>query len=480
MPVGRNDPCPCGSGEKYKKCCLIKLAPSTNELFRQRLHRERNELIHIVLKHVTKVYGPAAVEEAWDEFHQWPDDNEGFDPDSHELQLFMPWFFFDWTPDEAGSDVWESAPRGICPAQSLLDSKSSSVSALQREYMQLCIFTGFSFHEILEVWPGRGFKTRDLLTDDFNEIIEKMGSENAKVGQIVFGKAVTIQDLTTLEACSPTMIPPIHKIEIMAFRKEMEQKDPPFSRDALWEYDPEIQSLYQDIYRSVTDRRMPTLVNTDGELMIPHKLSYDLLVPSDDVLKALADLNSQESYEEILEYAEVVDGELQRVEFPWSKIGNAKHAGWENTVLGHIKIKERSMTVEVNSENRAAQFEIILEKRLVGKYKLRAKVIESLENQMRDRSPRSIDADAEHEALQNHPDAQAQMKKMMAAHWGGWISSPIPALGDISPIKAIKTKQGRESVDALLNQFEMQIEERPQVGVTLETFQEIRNKLGLN
>ncbi len=22
--VGRNDPCPCGSGKKYKKCCEIK------------------------------------------------------------------------------------------------------------------------------------------------------------------------------------------------------------------------------------------------------------------------------------------------------------------------------------------------------------------------------------------------------------------------------------------------------------------------
>ena len=24
MKVGRNDPCPCGSGKKYKKCCLSK------------------------------------------------------------------------------------------------------------------------------------------------------------------------------------------------------------------------------------------------------------------------------------------------------------------------------------------------------------------------------------------------------------------------------------------------------------------------
>ena len=24
MKIGRNDPCPCGSGKKYKKCCIGK------------------------------------------------------------------------------------------------------------------------------------------------------------------------------------------------------------------------------------------------------------------------------------------------------------------------------------------------------------------------------------------------------------------------------------------------------------------------
>lgn len=24
MSIGRNDLCPCGSGKKYKKCCLVK------------------------------------------------------------------------------------------------------------------------------------------------------------------------------------------------------------------------------------------------------------------------------------------------------------------------------------------------------------------------------------------------------------------------------------------------------------------------
>lgn len=26
--IGRNDPCPCGSGKKYKQCCLSKKTPS--------------------------------------------------------------------------------------------------------------------------------------------------------------------------------------------------------------------------------------------------------------------------------------------------------------------------------------------------------------------------------------------------------------------------------------------------------------------
>lgn len=37
--LGRNDPCPCGSGNKYKKCCLAKNAAAQAE--RRRLHHER-------------------------------------------------------------------------------------------------------------------------------------------------------------------------------------------------------------------------------------------------------------------------------------------------------------------------------------------------------------------------------------------------------------------------------------------------------
>lgn len=28
--IGRNDPCPCGSGKKYKKCCIDKIEKTRN------------------------------------------------------------------------------------------------------------------------------------------------------------------------------------------------------------------------------------------------------------------------------------------------------------------------------------------------------------------------------------------------------------------------------------------------------------------
>ncbi|HWL92404.1 MAG TPA: SEC-C metal-binding domain-containing protein [Phycisphaerae bacterium] len=34
--IGRNDPCACGSGKKYKQCCLVKKAPATKKKSKKR------------------------------------------------------------------------------------------------------------------------------------------------------------------------------------------------------------------------------------------------------------------------------------------------------------------------------------------------------------------------------------------------------------------------------------------------------------
>jgi len=37
MSTGRNDPCPCGSGKKYKQCCMGKAAPQSQPTQRRQV-----------------------------------------------------------------------------------------------------------------------------------------------------------------------------------------------------------------------------------------------------------------------------------------------------------------------------------------------------------------------------------------------------------------------------------------------------------
>ena len=53
--VGRNEPCPCGSGKKYKQCCLEKheAADHTNDTALKAKQKEQGRLI----KRIKKAFG---------------------------------------------------------------------------------------------------------------------------------------------------------------------------------------------------------------------------------------------------------------------------------------------------------------------------------------------------------------------------------------------------------------------------------------
>jgi hypothetical protein len=87
--TGRNDLCPCGSGQKFKKCCLSKQHSPVSSLVWQKMRRVEGELMPILLEHATKYYGREAIEEAWDEFSLWVD--LPMDSDSPDFEMtFIP------------------------------------------------------------------------------------------------------------------------------------------------------------------------------------------------------------------------------------------------------------------------------------------------------------------------------------------------------------------------------------------------------
>lgn len=63
--VGRNDPCPCGSGRKFKHCC-VRVQDVDDNL-------REGALVPGLFFCATHEFGREFFDEAWDEFSLWND-----------------------------------------------------------------------------------------------------------------------------------------------------------------------------------------------------------------------------------------------------------------------------------------------------------------------------------------------------------------------------------------------------------------------
>ena len=75
--VGRNDPCPCGSGRKFKHCCLR--IQDGEDTLRVRLRSAEGALVPALFSYAAQEFGNEFFEEAWDEFLLWTDVPEDFE-----------------------------------------------------------------------------------------------------------------------------------------------------------------------------------------------------------------------------------------------------------------------------------------------------------------------------------------------------------------------------------------------------------------
>ena len=89
MKPGRNDPCPCGSGRKFKQCCLLKAEPiPADELLWRRVRRAIDPLPRELMREAQRHFGETGLAEAWHEFQRF-ESEEPFDEESKYASLFF-------------------------------------------------------------------------------------------------------------------------------------------------------------------------------------------------------------------------------------------------------------------------------------------------------------------------------------------------------------------------------------------------------
>ncbi len=461
LKIGRNDPCPCGSGKKYKKCCLHKATSPVASLGRRKLRRVESELVSALMKHAEKHYGPDALLEAWGEFILWDEVPMDAELEPELDTLFVPWFLFNWIPDNAELDEDERYPD-MQVARHYLEHSSAQVDSYKRQFVEAACSQPFSFFMVTGVVAGKQLTLRDLLLQRVVTVQELQASTMLDKGAILYARIITMDDCSIMLGCGMAVIPPSFIDDFIWTREEYAALCPGFGKDYLLECDAHLRDLYFDIREQALNPLPPALQNTDGDPLQLITLSYDLNCPPLEALTALASLALAENAAE-LEQTGTLDrhGKLASIEFPWLKKGNEQHETWDHTVMGHIMIDGAELTVDVNSQERADIIRRKIARRLGQRAQFRDQVVRTAEDlleEMQNGPPdeKTEKARQENKELAALPESQQVLKDMAEKHWNSWLDKPLPILRHETPREAATTATGRERLEALFWQFERQ------------------------
>jgi hypothetical protein len=479
--IGRNDPCPCGSGKKHKHCCLRK-TEATESVWR-RVRRADDRFASELFRYALRRYGEDFLQVAWEEFLLG--EESAVPPRQHPdfPTTFFPWFLFSWIPDaeEPENEALPQDPAAI----TYLGELGRDLDDFEKRFLIEASRCRFSFYSVLEVERGRGLRLLDILTRRAVSVVDRSASETVRRGAILYARVLTLDGLSIIHGSSPFAIPPIHYGRIIDLRDELAEEGQVLTEEDLREFEIEIRELYLEIEEGIVHPELPKLANTDGEPLLPTNMYFELSASPREAFEALKTLAIGATDEELLSEARYGEGDnLRAISFNWLRPGNKMHKGMENTSLGRIQIDGTRLTVDVNSRERAEKIRSELDARLGERVLFKRAVTSTLEKMIEERASRgdtarSRQAREESERLASLPEVQEQLTMMAKRHWDAWFDEQIPALGNLTPREAAKTPAGRERLEALLLSYEWhESGDRPAALMQPDTA-ELRRRLGL-
>lgn len=462
--TGRNDPCPCGSGKKYKKCCLISTEASD---FQYRRWRQiESGLIPRLMDFAFESFGPELLEDAWKDFNVG-EPVEPIDPESPMNMVFMPWFLFTW--------LFELRPPGSIEflettiAEQFLVHDLEGTTSDEQTLLLSAIRCPYTLCEVVDVKAGLGMTQFDLLRRIKYEVTERSASQSLKRGEIIYCATTEVGGIKSNIGTSPYALRPIAKRDVLELRKWIiaETGKEKLSAEQLHEFEYDIRALYLQILKGMFTP--PHLANTDKDAFVPHKLYFDL-DSADQAFHGLKSLAEGWNESEILDGATIEDGLIVKAEIPW--LGGSEEARKRlggPVLLGLVKIDENRLVVEVNSKQRAELIRRLVEERLGNSAMYKTTLIEPIQSRVEEMwkaaaagssglsSSRDLQ-DREHTSFisfdDEQPEVRAMIEEVSRQHWNSWFDLPVPALNDMTPREAAKTEDGRELLESLLLLYE--------------------------
>ncbi len=419
MPTpGRNDPCPCGSGKKFKHCCLARPQAATGIT-----PQDRAEALAALVRYSRRDEFADAVAIAtlrWAD--QYDDDVRDALASILEFETstnaFFEWLSFDLRLDD---------DRTV--AALFLDSRAWAISPRAVEHIRLMQDTHLRAYQVRDVTRDAGLVVRDLWSKEEFFVTERRGSTQLVRWDILVARVKMQSDGSrqfegTLMALPPAAAQPLRKA-LKAEHKWFSGRYPDQPLEAFFKH---AGPIFHDFWYDHATLPPPDLHTTEGDPVTLSELVFDVPMAG----HALARLLGQPDFE---------PGEPGSA--AWLEEGPAPRR-----ILAEVRCDQGTLTAIAFSCERAERARARLEQEF-GPLVLRHERHESPDLDAPIAPPGSAGPEGTI-ALDQVPE----LAQWMAQRDREWLDLEIPALDGSTPREAAKDRRLRVRLRDLLIDME--------------------------
>ncbi|MCM8813143.1 MAG: SEC-C metal-binding domain-containing protein [Candidatus Omnitrophica bacterium] len=447
--IGRNEPCPCGSGKKYKKCCgaqetvdfSLPVGMQTGTLldeyflllqgigmFGQSLRQfdeERHEL-NAAIGSFETMFSPGSLDGV---------------PDS----IFLSWSYFDLRFGKSQKTVVERFMESGYVSQ-LREPGPKLVRDMADSYLAFYVLRELRDDAALfeEIGTGKQWRVH---------CVSMVYDGESHVGDLWFGRLLGAAGAAYMFT-SPYVFPPdafdLDELRnAIAFQcsrwKEFPGRSADHSRDFIdsakaaacfW-----LSRILGKPLMATPQPPAPVMVNTDGQ-----KLHFSEVVFT---------IQRRENLEAALFGIKDFEYDEHAGVWVWSKSTWRRIKQFRKAIGGTVKIDGERLLAHTNSLVRALKIKKLLQQALgdaVAFEKIDAKDLASMPKLSAEEEREHAKKNAQ---LNATPEVRELLKKNAEDYYyKNWLRQKIPALGGLTPYQAAKTSEGRNLLQALLDDLE--------------------------
>jgi SEC-C motif/Protein of unknown function (DUF2384) len=428
--IGRNDPCHCGSGKKYKQCCLKNVVPLPKV-------SDRKEAVSKALQWLNKKFDERILAAGLDEGYFGGLNEEEF-AIIHSLPINtyegISINAMEWLLAEGSLTIQNQEHR---VSDVLLGRGGPVFSSDQRQWIEHLATRPIRIYEVVDLGPGESFTLRDVLSPEqpVALVMEKTTSKQAQLYDLIAARLMPVDDHFRLSGAVYSL-PRNHSWDLLEELK-----------DELADLEPDSPLAREITGTIIPDYWLKLFINKPNmPKMVDHLTGEPILLVSDHYR-----VENWPALEQALTNTSDIEGSREE---GWSRFFTAKD-GQIRSSLGiellnqpdHIKVFYRTQKY---ADQGKPWFEA-----------LAGNAVKFISREFSD--PKGLLANplpdqGKKQTRQMTPLTPEVLTEIIGKKiheiYADWPDTPVPALDNKTPRTAIQTPEGLQQVIFLLHSYE--------------------------